>query len=855
MRTAYGVQRGSICAQVASAVSETPSFRDSSAKATRAQFRSRRTPYAVRGMFILIFVFAALLPAADYSSWSYSRKIYLNTTEEGANVTGNEENFPVLVRLSSTNFTFSEADTDGDDIRFTKSDGTTDLSYELERWSDAADSAEIWVKVDTVYGNNNTQYFYMYWGKASQSTASSPSNVFQTSNDFEGVWHLQQTGAHSVDKFRDATSNGDHGTGLYMANKEVTGAIGLGQTFDGTDDWINLGTSDAMDNAGALSVSFWCWADAINFPSGYDGIFARGDETERAPYVYAASGSNTIVLDLGTPSGSEDGHVLTAALTQATWHYVTFTWDGSTVRAYLDGTAGSTDGTTGNTLKNNASDYNFFGQRDGQVGLWDGKLDEIRISSTNRSANWITLCYQNQKSTQTLVEHEETYSNWTYDQSYYLNTTATGADVSDDVENFPVLVRLNSSNFTFAQAQTNGEDIRFAKSDGTHLNYEIERWSDAADSAEIWVLVDTVYGNNSSQYFKMYWGRATADDRSCGACVYDTSQSWEGVWHLNDVSDVDDATQSDNDGTNTGTADVGGNIGHAANFNGADYITLPPASLTDVSTQITISVWQYGDPAIQPQVDVLYHATASGPNVLYSQVPYSDGAIHSYIGNTVDNISKITEFPGDWEGRWNYWTFTKNTSTGYMRIYCNGREFCSGTGNTNQVSGVDAFRIGALTNNAWYYDGYIDEFRLSSIERSSDWIKLSYENQRPNQTLLANAPNVENYGDWTYNANMYLNTTSSGADVADNVLNFPVLVRLTGSNFTFDNALTNGEDIRFAKSDGTHLFYEIERWNSTVDSAEIWVLIDTVYGNNAAQYFKMYWGKAGSADSSNSRTV
>jgi len=34
------------------------------------------------------------------------------------------------------------------------------------------------------------------------------------------------------------------------------------------------------------------------------------------------------------------------------------------------------------------------------------------------------------------------------------------------------------------------------------------------------------------------------------------------------------------------------------------------------------------------------------------------------------------------------------------------------------------------------FDGRIDEARISAAARSADWIKLSYENQRPDQTLV-----------------------------------------------------------------------------------------------------------------------
>jgi len=93
----------------------------------------------------------------------------------------------------------------------------------------------------------------------------------------------------------------------------------------------------------------------------------------------------------------------------------------------------------------------------------------------------------------------------------------------------------------------------------------------------------------------------------------------------------------------------------------------------------------------------------------------------------------------------------------------------------------------------------------------------------------------ENYSQWSYFRNLALNTKASGANVATTVTNFPVLIRLTAADSAvFSTALANGADVRFAKANGTHLKYQIEQWNSATKTAAIWVLVDTVKGNEPA---------------------
>ena len=106
----------------------------------------------------------------------------------------------------------------------------------------------------------------------------------------------------------------------------------------------------------------------------------------------------------------------------------------------------------------------------------------------------------------------ENYSGWTYNKSMTLNTSSSGANVTTSQTNFPVLVRLTSKHLTvFQQAASGGTDIRFTDSSGTHLPYQIERWSfvPGDTSAAIWVAANSVAASGTTT-IKMYWGNGSA---------------------------------------------------------------------------------------------------------------------------------------------------------------------------------------------------------------------------------------------------------------------------------------------------------------------------------------------------------
>ena len=227
-------------------------------------------------------------------------------------------------------------------------------------------------------------------------------------------------------------------------------------------------------------------------------------------------------------------------------------------------------------------------------------MDEIRIDKVARSANWVNLCYQNQKPGQSLVMfNNENYALWADSQKINLNTSQSGANVATNQINFPTLIRLTSSNFTFSQAQDNGGDIRFASSLGKILSYQIERWSRSSQLAEIWVNVDTVKGYNGTQYITMYWGNPGVASRSNGAAVFDTANGYQGVWHLGEGSgNVFDATANGIMDTAKGTIkynETGGIANCDSLIGSASYLVADNGYNTllnmHAKNKVTISAW------------------------------------------------------------------------------------------------------------------------------------------------------------------------------------------------------------------------------------------------------------------------
>ena len=126
----------------------------------------------------------------------------------------------------------------------------------------------------------------------------------------------------------------------------------------------------------------------------------------------------------------------------------------------------------------------------------------------------------------TLTLGQEVYGTWSHFRALYVNTTAGGANVSETLLNYPLLVRLNSTNFNFALATGNGRDVRFAKTNTLPLKYQIESWDSVNQTASVWVLMDTILGNNvNTAKCRIYYGKSGTADSSNGAAVFSTANN------------------------------------------------------------------------------------------------------------------------------------------------------------------------------------------------------------------------------------------------------------------------------------------------------------------------------------------
>lgn len=140
------------------------------------------------------------------SGYTKRKKITISNT----NVISDLSNFPLMVKVTSDSDIGGVARSDGYDIRFTSSDGTTLLDYEREIFSITSGSATgiFWVCIPTVASAASTD-IYIYFGKAD---ASDVSTISFWDSDYSNVYHFGEAGSG----LNDSSNYGNHLTNTGM---------------------------------------------------------------------------------------------------------------------------------------------------------------------------------------------------------------------------------------------------------------------------------------------------------------------------------------------------------------------------------------------------------------------------------------------------------------------------------------------------------------------------------------------------------------------------------------------------------------------------------------------------------------
>ncbi|OQP65967.1 hypothetical protein A3860_15370 [Niastella vici] len=340
--------------------------------------------------------------SAQLSGYTYGKTI----TIQGSKISGTVTNFPVLISLTDNNLRTTAngghvQNASGYDIAFTLTDCSTILPMQIEKYTASTGELVAWVKLPTLTSGSN-QIIYMFYGKTGVSTDPSTTNVWDA--NYMGVYHFNSS-------ITDGTSNARTLTEPGLATANLTGSkIGDGRRLANGPSFVSSASgaylqlpSNIFNTVTDFTFEGWVYLETVN--TNWERIFDFGRNTNFNMFLCPSIGGNGIkrfAITIGG-NGTEKQVSSTTSTGTAAWHHfaVTITASTNTGVLYFDGAADATNSggitLTPSSLGSNTGNYFGRSQYAADEGLY-GNFDEFRISSTNRSAGWITTSYNNQNS-------------------------------------------------------------------------------------------------------------------------------------------------------------------------------------------------------------------------------------------------------------------------------------------------------------------------------------------------------------------------------------------------------------------------------------------------------------------------
>ncbi len=380
--------------------------------------------------------------------------------------------------------------------------------------------------------------------------------------------------------------------------------------------------------------------------------------------------------------------------------------------------------------------FDFAGLPPGQfqlhvIQIRDGKEDREAIHSQS-------VVITSGRTTQLGAINLLLPSGWSHFRELTLNTTASGAELTESLAGFPLPIRFTQENFPFADALEKGADIRVALG-SRQLPMEWERYDADAKEAVLWVLMDTLYAD-SLHDLRIYWGNPEAKPVSSGKAVFLPSQGFDAVWHLDSAiasgsllpepaytSSAENSRPARAYISSTGKDGV---IGRGRHFDGLDdYLSL---TTTAFNSALTFSAWVKAD-SLPSGRSALWQVFREADAPFGISVYFRSDTLFFIKGN--GEVVNPAYAPGVMEvDKWMHLAVVVN-GNGKTAFYKNGNKVEDGDDETLATavfSGVKA----SLSAEAAPFPGSLDEVRISLAQRSPAWIRFCFASQKSDSDLI-----------------------------------------------------------------------------------------------------------------------
>jgi hypothetical protein len=802
----------------------------------KTQYNNQRNPH----QFIAV--------GDENVNFRYMKDITIDHTKVESDLTG----FPVLIDVFDSDLR-TKVQADGDDIAFTLNGRS--LPHEIELFDQQYNSTHAhliaWIKADL--SSTSDTVLTMYYSNPSIGRQENPTEVWRS--DYAGVWHLGESGGDAI----DSTFFGLSGTINGDVSQNQDGIAGSCYEFNGINGNVNFGDpSDGHLDFGENSFTYCLWVRIDQSTGNYQlPLFKGGTTTFDPGYEFE---TNTAGTDLKAEVADGTAQVISDSIsvTFGQWIYLVAVVDVGTslLRFYRNG-----------ALVGTSKDISSLGDTSNSESLQispssypiNGAVDEVRVISEARTAEWILTEYRNLNDLssfysvgieQEVITPREVPLGFMYKKDISIDHNM----VDSDLFGFPVLIDIYDTDLR-TDVQEDGDDILFIK-DGWILPHEIELFDQSYNSSHghliVWVRTDL--SSVSDTVLSMYYGNPISENYENPEGVWDTS--FAAVWHLSEdpASTVYDSTANNNNGIGLPSGSEPtlqtGKIYECAEFYGettSNRIEMPHSSSLVLQTNIMVEAW------------IRTNNTDGSSDAIiakWGDVGHRNYWLGKFDGSTlafyVDNTQSVTTSLS-WvnDGEWHHVVGVANAGTSELFLFVDGVERGNAPYSGSSQTGTSVIQIANNPGSVGFiqeWDGRIDEVRVSNSYRNSGWISTEFNNQYDPSSFYSVSVEVSiPPTEFAYKKDIVIDHKK----VEANLTGFPLLIDVFDSDLKTKTQL-DGDDIIF-KLGGGLLPHEIELFDPDYNSthAHLVAWVKTSLSSNVDTYVTMYYGNSETTNQEN----
>ncbi len=214
------------------------------------------------------------------------------------------------------------------------------------------------------------------------------------SDGLVGYWKFDEPSTAST--YEDSSGNGNTGT-TYGNASTTAGRFGSAGVFDGSGDYVDVGSSSALQLTGSATWAAWVNAAALVSGQKYTIVGKDGSSADTG-WQMRRGDADAFRMRIAVVADSDIGRDSATIPVTGAWYHVVGVYDAAaqTLDIYVNGVLdnGALDGPVPASQRNSGQNVNIGKKSSADNYYWNGQIDEVRIYNRALSADEVRKLYE-----------------------------------------------------------------------------------------------------------------------------------------------------------------------------------------------------------------------------------------------------------------------------------------------------------------------------------------------------------------------------------------------------------------------------------------------------------------------------